>query len=325
MNNESVTRRGLLGSSLKSAAEWVGPNLPTLGNAAPSKRVPLLFALGAASEEMTEALELACLYGLPEADIRGIILEPTLRAGSRAIHQLNYLTGRTVPALVGLPTKLRTPEDRALDQPAECQQGVNFLLSELEASREKLVLVAMGTGRDIAAAYLRSPKLFHLKCRALYLFVTEPAPDPHALTQLMHSGLPLNLVPPGELVKARLSDVLQSVADPLLRYVHYHLRKEQGDPIAYLLSPVSTDERSWLLHQERTVRGASLLGLTVGRRIVMDGHDLLAFDGPPAHTDERALPHRLAVRDRLRAQPALLAATADLLTRFPLRDSITRA
>lgn len=254
MSQEPVSRRGLLGTSIKSAAELVGPNLPLLKQLS-GKRLPVIYCTDG-TDELADALELACLYAQPELELRGVILDTALgSAGFRTVHQLNYLTGRSVLALTGLQSKLRTETDRALDQPAETQQGVSFLLSELESNKEKPALVVAGAGRDLAVAQLRHPRLLQTRCRAIYAHLSE-ASDPHAYASLLRAGLPLYRLAETRL---RLGELLTSAPEPLVKLCHGLWRKETGDPLAYLSTPLLPEEKTALLHTERTLRGGGLL------------------------------------------------------------------
>ncbi|MBB6048458.1 hypothetical protein [Armatimonas rosea] len=254
MSQEAVSRRGLLGTSIKSAAELVGPNLPLLKQLS-GKRLPVVYCTDG-TDELADALELACLYAQPDIELRGVILDTAVgSAGFRTVHQLNYLTGRSVLALGGLQTKLRNETDRALDQPAETQQGVSFLLSELESNKEKVAVVVAGAGRDLAVAQLRNPRLLQTRCRAVYAHLSE-ASDPHAHTSLLRAGLPLYRLAEARL---RLGEVLGGASEPLVKLCHGLWRKETGDPLAYLQTPLAPDEKAALLHTERSLRGGGLL------------------------------------------------------------------
>ena len=254
MSQEAVSRRGLLGTSIKSAAELVGPNLPGFKQL-PGKRLPVIYCTDG-TDELADALELACLYAQPELELRGVILDTAVgSAGFRTVHQLNYLTGRSVLALSGLQSKLRTEADRALDQPVETQQGVSFLLSELETNRAKVALVVTGSGRDLVAAYHRNPRLLQARCRAVYAPLSESG-DVHAHASLLRSGLPLHRLLE---TRGRLSDVLNSAPEPLVKLCHGLWRKEVGDPLAYLLTPLAPEEKIALLHTERTLRSGGLI------------------------------------------------------------------
>ncbi len=256
MSQESVSRRGLLGTSIKSAAELVGPNLPVLKHFS-GKRLPVLFCTDG-TDELADSLDLACLYAQTDLELRAVILDAAMSsAGFRTVHQLNYLTGYSVPALTGLQSKLLSETDRGLNQPAEQQQGVNLLLSELESSREKVTLVVTGSGRDLAAALQRAPRLVQGRCRAIYALLNESS-DPYAHTALIRAGLPLYRLAESRL---RLGEVLGGAPEPFIRLCHGLWRKETSDPLAYLLTPLTPDEKHALLHTERTVRGGGLLPL----------------------------------------------------------------
>jgi hypothetical protein len=92
-------------------------------------------------DDPDDHFDLACLHAMPEAEVRAIILDQgdrqAKRPGFTPVWQMNYLTGRHVPAAIGLRDPLKSPDDRALDQPAEHQNGVNLILQTLQDTREK--------------------------------------------------------------------------------------------------------------------------------------------------------------------------------------------
>jgi predicted class III extradiol MEMO1 family dioxygenase len=69
--------------------------------------------------------DLACLFAIPEFDIKGIVLdlgaEQAKGCGRPAVEQMMHITGRKAPYAVGLSRALSSRTEKALDQPAEFQ------------------------------------------------------------------------------------------------------------------------------------------------------------------------------------------------------------
>ncbi len=66
---------------------------------------------------------------------------------------MNKITGRNVPTVIGLAEKLASPTDQALDQKPEFQKGVEFILNTLRSSPSPVMIVTIGSVRDVVAAY----------------------------------------------------------------------------------------------------------------------------------------------------------------------------
>ena len=146
---------------------------------------------------------------MPELDIKGIVLDQGRkqleRPGRIPVSQLNSITGRNVPAVIGLATPLKSPDDKALDQPPEFQQGVEFILRTLRASARPVCIATLGSVRDVVSAFNREPGLFRTNVSMVLAFIGEASDpklqeynvglDPQAFVGLMRSGLPVYWVP----------------------------------------------------------------------------------------------------------------------------------
>ncbi len=305
-------------------------------------------------EDPDDHFDLACLYALPEADLRAVILDnrasPIQLPGFKPVWQLNYLSGHHVPAAVGLGAKLKSPSDRALDQPAEFQNGVNLLLQTLQDSREKVAIIFVGSARDVVAAFNREPELFRAKVRSIHGFIGEASDpefieynvglDPMAFVGLMRSGLPFYWIPcfdgglwqnrgHASFWKIRHREVIEHAPEPLQRYFLYMLRKSDADPVAFLSQPTSATDQQWLMDGERNLWVGALLGLALNRPVCFEGKDVAGFSKVKVTVDERGIVRygsgpgsnavmRFEVRDQAHFAAAATAATAELLTTLPL-------
>jgi hypothetical protein len=207
-------------------------------------------------DDPDDHFDLATLFGLPELDVRGIILDlgekQKQKTGRPAVEQMMHLTGRKVPWAFGLGRTLASRTDRGVDQPAELQGGVELLLRVLRESPEKVTLFTAGSCRDVAAAANREPDLFRRKVRALYFNAGDgPAGpqqewnvglDPHAYARVFELGVPLYWCPcfgkDGYLTHfvADQAAVIGACPPRLQNYFVYALSKSQAEPIAFLRS-----------------------------------------------------------------------------------------
>jgi hypothetical protein len=191
---------------------------------------------------------------MPEFDIRGIILDmggtQAQRPGRPPVEQMLRITGRRVPYGFGLSRPLQGRGERATDEPAEYQAGVNMLLSALRESKTPVTLFTTGSCRDVAAAFNREPELLKAKVKAVYFNIgrgpNEPQEecnvgyDPAAYLRMFESGLPLYWCPCfgkdgyQTLYQADQAAVVGACGRPVQNYFVYCLTKSTADPMAFL-------------------------------------------------------------------------------------------
>ena len=319
-------------------------------------RVPVIYStdLLHPHDDPDDHFDLACLYAIPEADLRAIILDngrgQAERPGFKPVWQLNYLTGRHVPCALGLSHKLKSPEDPALDQPSERQNGVNLLLQTLRDSREPVAIIFVGSARDTMAAFNREPALFRAKVRSIHGFIGEASDpsfveynvglDPQAFVGLLRSGLPIFWLPcfdgglwqnqgHASFWKIRHRQVLENAPESLQRYFLYMLRKATNDPIAYLSEPMGAADKEWMMAGERNLWCSALLRLAAGGNVQHEGRDVASFAPVDVSvSDSGAVTYgkspgsrqimRFEIKDRADFAVAATAATARLLENFPM-------
>ena len=220
-----TTRRTFLATLGASAVTTGLPGLahgataPAADSAAPAGspahlgRVPFIHTtdLYHPPQDPDDHVDLATLYALPEVDLRAIILDPSrkfiaqLDPGFIPVAQLNYLTGRAVPAAAGPLDPLQALTDTAADRPRPEQTGIHLLLETLRHCEEPAVISVAGSARAVAAAWNREPDLLRRKVRAILLNAGGCVPaappewnvqlDPWAYTALFRSGLPIEWYP----------------------------------------------------------------------------------------------------------------------------------
>jgi hypothetical protein len=138
--------------------------------------------------------DLACVYALAyrgDADILGVLTDYPredwhVDPDVLAVAQMNYLTGKAVPVMVGSPRSIPPTETAKADSVAALR-GVRALLDLLRRSPRPVVISVLGSCRDIAIAGRLEPDLFAKKCAALYLNAGTGTLDPAKATQLEYN------------------------------------------------------------------------------------------------------------------------------------------
>ncbi|ADB33552.1 hypothetical protein Kfla_4525 [Kribbella flavida DSM 17836] len=172
-------------------------------------------------EDPGDNIDLIMAYGLPEVDLRAVILDaleekralidggvpgyPGPRdPGVIPVAQLNAIFGRNVPSAMCPFTRMRSLTDQMRDVPAAQQFGIELLLRVLEESTEPVHLLSFGSARPLAIAFNREPELLHAKVARIHLSAGTTTPtylewnvvqDPIAMMRIVDSGLPLSLYP----------------------------------------------------------------------------------------------------------------------------------
>ena len=160
-------------------------------------------------DDPDDHFDLACVFALPEFDIRGIVLDlgehQATRPGWPALKQMMQITERKIPCALGLSRRLTSPEDAATDEPDSDQGGIRLILDQLRSSREKVLIHTAGSCRDVAAAFNREPELFRQKVQAISIQAGNGpggvqaeynvSIGPLSYLRLLQSGLPIYWCP----------------------------------------------------------------------------------------------------------------------------------
>lgn len=293
-------------------------SLPTALAAPPaipaSPSVPVIYCtdLFHPHDDPDDHFDLATLYALPELDVKCIVLDQgeqqLRRPGRIPIAQLNHLTGRNLPSFPGLAKPLRDPADCGLDQPSQFQDGVEAILRTLRAADRPVALIAVGSLRDVAAAWNREPSLLRAKLSRLLLFIGEAADpdfreynvglDPAAYIAILRSGLPIAWVPcfdgglwqnggHASFWQATHGDLLSAASPPLVQFFRFALEKPAADPLPFLAEPVDLEAKARLFAQTRNLWCTAVFGALAGRRVVEQDGRFIAR--PPAAGEPREL------------------------------------
>jgi hypothetical protein len=280
---------------------------PLLAAATPTNAIPVIYCtdLFHPHVDPDDHFDLATLYGLAELDVKAIILDQgekqLQRPGKIPVSQLNRLTGRHVPAAAGLALKLRSPSDQGLDQEDRFQGGVRLILETLRACPGPVMIAAVGSVRDVVAAYNRAPDLLRAKVGKLLVFIGEASDpkfqeynvglDPRAFVGLMRSGLPVYWVPcfdggagqnrgHASFWQARHADLLRHAAPELVQYFIYALEKERADPLAFLSAPVDARRQAQLFAATRNLWCTAIFAVLADKIVAAQGTDYVLAKMP---------------------------------------------
>ena len=295
-----------------------------------AERIPLIYCtdLFHPPDDPDDWFDLATLFAIDQFDIRGIVLDQgekqKERSGLIPIEQMMAITGRKgVVSVYGLPRKLQSPSDKGLDQPEEFQAGVELILSVLRKSDKKVTLIAVGSLRDVCAAYNREPGLLKKKVERLYVVAGHSDGgeeynvqlDPHAYVGVMRSGLPIYWLPcfgKEPYVcrwQFRQGDVLENCPLELQNYFVYGLTRadpKKDDAVLALDKPIAADVKERIWAMDRAMWSTAAFIHAAGRTVVMkDGQWRLV----PAEEAGRAKP-------AFRFVPALVSVKDDGATRL---------
>ena len=234
-----------------------------LAAAAPAA-VPVIYStdLYHPHDDPDDHYDLACLYALPEIDVKGVIIDMAnirekrsyhgvpKKPGRVALQQMEHLTGKRFSCVTGLEHPLKSVDDPGTDQPEATQGAVNMILSVLRESEEKVCIFTVGSLVDVAAAYNREPDLLREKVRAIYINAgTGPDGyqeewnvrlDQNAFRRILLSDLSVEWYPcfgrDGYFTHFVVdqTEVLGSASAPLRAFFAYALDRSTEEPISFL-------------------------------------------------------------------------------------------
>ncbi|MGA2064611.1 MAG: nucleoside hydrolase [Thermoguttaceae bacterium] len=229
---------------------------PGFGAEKDTPRVPVIYStdLFHPHDDPDDHFDLATLFGLPELDLRAIILDlgakQKQKTGRPAVEQMMHITGRKAASAFGLARPLGSRTDRGEDQPAEFQGGVELILRVLRESPRKVTLFTAGSCRDMAAAANREPELFRAKVGAFYANAGDGPAGPQqeynvgldreAYARIFELGVPVYWCPcfgkDGYLTHfaADQAAVIGACAPRVQNYFVFCLTLSKAEPIAFL-------------------------------------------------------------------------------------------
>ena len=244
---------------------WIMSSLVIADSKQP-RRIPLIYStdLFHPHDDPDDHFDLANVFAMPELDVKAILLDlgtkQKKKPGRIPVEQMLRLTGRKIPYATGLSHKLKSLNDKGLDQPKEDQGAVELLLKTLRESTRPVVMVTTGSLRDTYAAFNRESELMRKKISRLYVNIGSLLEDqgewnelldPQAYIGLMRSGLPIYWCPCRPTKQNRSThwafkhgEILEGVPPALLNWFIYALqvpRPHELDPMVAL----TMDLRPW--------------------------------------------------------------------------------
>lgn len=293
----------ILASPDSTVAEEVSSKKQATGR---GQRVPLVYGtdLFHPHDDPDDHFDLATVFALGEFDVKAILLDLGARQkrkpGRIPVEQMLRLTGREVPYAIGLSEKLRSPDDKGLNQPKEYQGAIDLLLNTLRGSREPLVMMFTGSVRDACAAFNREPQLLQEKTTRLYINIGNlqenrgewnESLDPQAYLGLMRSGLPIYWCPclPTNVNRSthwkfKHGEVLEGVPPALLNWFIYAMQRSRPDELDPL-EALTMDLRPWrhlVMGMDRNMWCTGPLIHAAGRNVYKVGDRWNAATAPPA-------------------------------------------
>jgi hypothetical protein len=192
----SLSRRGFLatatatlGTSALAGSGWAGEPTP------PPKAIPMLHVtdLFRPYNDPDDHWDLACVYALAYqglTDLPAVLIDyPPQRRWDpdvQGVAQMNYLTGKAAPVMVGSPQRIE-PRDAAKPENAAAMRSIRAVLEVLRRSPDPVVISILGSCRDVAVAGQLEPELFARKCAAVYLNAGSGTPDKAKAVQLEYN------------------------------------------------------------------------------------------------------------------------------------------
>jgi len=182
------TRRRFLGAVAVGAA--AGTSAGASASPRPADRrapVPMLHAtdLFHPHNDPDDHWDLACVYALAYGglvDLQGVLIDYPV-GGRRndpdvlGVAQMNFLTGKAAPVMVGPPAPMKSRDDIQPEAPETDHAAVRWVLDVLRGAGRPVVINITGCCRGIAVAGKREPDLFAEKCARLYLNAGTGSPD----------------------------------------------------------------------------------------------------------------------------------------------------
>ncbi len=213
--------------------------------------------------------DLACIYALAYSDLidlQGILIDYPIRENLGdpdvlGVAQMNYYTGKVVPAVVGSPFLMKVRNDIQTYAGKRDHHGIMWLLETLRKTKEPVIINVVGTATNIALASKKEPKLFKEKCKCIYLNAGSGYPgkdnqqeynvtlDPSAYAAIFDVECPVYWMPCVEVAgigetnqfgtyyRFRQGDILPYLPDKLKNFFLFMLdRKKSHQWLTYLNS-----------------------------------------------------------------------------------------
>jgi len=138
--------------------------------------------------------DLATQYALAwqdKVDLRGVMIDHPKAGWTKApdicaVAQMNHITGKAAPVVVGSP-RVPTAEELRTGAAAADLAGVRAFLELMRQSPRPVVIHVVGSCRDVALAARLEPELFARRCAGIYLNAGSGTPDPEKARRLEYN------------------------------------------------------------------------------------------------------------------------------------------
>lgn len=183
------TRRGFLGTVAAAALVAASGTPVSLGGdfMGEGSRIPMLHVtdLFRPHVDPDDHWDLACVYALAcddRVDLLGVLVDFPVAVRQKApdaaaVAQMNYITGMTVPLMVGAPSPEKSKQAAPRDVSEVEHRSILAVLTILRESPRPVVINITGCCRDIAMAGKLDPGLFARKCARIYVNAGTGSPD----------------------------------------------------------------------------------------------------------------------------------------------------
>ncbi|MCX6897234.1 MAG: nucleoside hydrolase [Verrucomicrobia bacterium] len=190
----SISSRYLLKASLATACA-LALACVAAGNASGASPAPVptlhVSDLFRPHNDPDDHWDLATQYALAlqdKLDLRGVMIDfPQPKRNNTpdicAVAQMNHITGKAVPIVVGSP-RVPSAEELRTGATAADLAGVRAFLELMRQSPRPMVIHVIGSCRDVALAMRLEPKLFARRCAGIYLNAGSGTPDREKARQL---------------------------------------------------------------------------------------------------------------------------------------------
>ncbi|MBI5683638.1 MAG: hypothetical protein HZC54_01025 [Verrucomicrobia bacterium] len=138
--------------------------------------------------------DLATLYALvwqSKVDLRGVMIDHPKAGWTKApdicaVAQMNHITGKAAPVVVGSP-RVPSAEELRTGAVAADLAGVRAFLELMRQSPRPVLIHVVGSCRDVALAARLEPELFARRCAGIYLNAGSGTPDPEKARRLEYN------------------------------------------------------------------------------------------------------------------------------------------
>lgn len=259
--------------------------------------------------------DLACQFALAyckEIELRSILIDyPPIQFGDpsiQSVHQMNYMTGLSVPVAVGIQEPMKASETYVRsDGFTPGYSGIDMLLTTMEQAERPLIIHIVGSCRDVAIAATLNPALFEEKCKAIYLNAGSSSPkskleynvslDPYSYSVIWGLQCPIYWMPCfefapeppdwefrmgryGTFYRFMQEDILPYLSENVQKYFLYALSKSTDNRwLSYLQDPIHKRQLDFFSKLDRSMYSTGGFFHAAGKSITRNGEIVRLDEG----------------------------------------------